>query len=358
VTTSRPTTSQSTTSRPTTSRPSPAQPTAAEPFSVAGTSPAWRAAAETWAREAVERLGARVTGVEQPRVRPWSTQLVVATTRGRFWFKACCPAQAFEPALQALLADLVPGAADAPVVVDAARSWLLTADRGATLREDREPTVDDWAAVLAAWVAVQRAVAAHREAVLAVGVPDCSPATVLERFELMLARLRALPAGHPSRPDAGIAARLEAARPRVASAAARLADDALPATLQHGDLHPGNVFATAAGLRVFDLGDAQWAHPLEALVVPRAVIEAAGLDPAPPLAAARAAWRAAGGDAGGAAGPTDDAGWDALLRAAGVTHAVNRSLTWWDCLAGATEDEVTDWGEAPLRHLSRVLEGG
>ncbi|MFP3712873.1 phosphotransferase [Puerhibacterium sp. TATVAM-FAB25] len=342
-----------TTAPQTTAEPSP-EPSAAEPFSVAVSSPAWRAAAEAWVRDALEHLGARVTGVEQPRVRPWSTQLVVETTRGRFWFKACCPAQAFEPALQALLADLVPGAADAPVAVDAARGWLLTADRGATLREDHEPTVDDWAAVLAAWVGVQRAVAAHREAVLAVGVPDCSPATVPERFELVLARLRALPAGHPSRPDAGTVARLEAARPRVAAAAALLGADTLPVTLQHGDLHPGNVFATAAGLRVFDLGDAQWAHPLEALVVPRAVVDAAGLDPAPALAAARAAWAAAGGPAG----PADDAVWDALLRAAGVTHAVNRSQTWWDCLAGATEDEVADWGEAPLRHLSRVLEDG
>ncbi|WP_201308735.1 phosphotransferase [Puerhibacterium puerhi] len=334
-----------TTPQPTAAEPTATNPAAAEPFSVTVATPGWRAAAEAWVRDAVGRRDARVTGVEQPRVRPWSTQLVVDTTAGRFWFKACCPAQAFEPALQALLADLVPGAADAPVAVDADRGWLLTADRGATLREDHEPTPDDWAAVLTAWVAVQQALAAHRDAVLAVGVPDCSPATVPARFDLMLARLRALPAAHPSHPDPDAAARLEAARPRVAAAAGLLAADPLPASLQHGDLHPGNVFATPGGLRVFDLGDAQWAHPLEALVVPRAVIGASGLDPAPALAAARAAWGAA-----------DDAGWDALLRAAGVTHAVNRSLTWWDCLVGATDAEVADWGEAPLRHLSRVLE--
>jgi hypothetical protein len=328
-------------------RPTAPHPSAAA-FSLAVRAPAWRAAAEAWVRGAVGALGGAVAAVDQPRVRPWSTQLVVDSSAGRFWFKACCPAQAFEPALQALLADLVPGAADAPVALDAERGWLLTADRGATLREVREPTAGDWAAVLAAWVAVQRAVAAHREAVLAVGVPDCSPATVPARFELMLARLRELPAGHPSRPDAATAARLETARPRVAAAAALLADDVLPASLQHGDLHPGNVFATAEGLRVFDLGDAQWAHPLEALVVPRAVMAAAGIDPAAALAAARSAW--------GAAAPADDAGWEALLRAAAVTHAVDRSQTWWDCLAGATDAEVADWGEAPLRHLSRVLD--
>lgn len=330
----------------------------AAPFSVAVTAPAWRAAAEAWAAEAVARLGGAVTAVEQPRVRPWSTQLVVGSSAGRFWFKASCRAQAFEPALQDLLARLLPGDVDRPVAADARRGWMLTADRGATLREDHEPTPDDWAAVVGTWARVQRAVADRRADVLATGVPDCSPATVPARFDSMLGLLRALPAGHPARPDAGLAERLAAARPRVEAAAHHLAADPLPVTLQHGDLHPGNVFAAPDGLRLFDLGDAHWAHAAEALAVPCAVMAAAGLDPRPAVDAFRAAWDDVGpgatSDAASGAGP--DAAWEATWRAARVAQAVNRAETWWGCLAQATDAEVADWGEAPLRHLGRVLE--
>ena len=45
-----------------------------------------------------------------------------------------------------------------------------------------------------------------------------------------------------------------------------------------------------------------------------------------------------------------------LMRAAVVTQPVNRSLTWWECLAEATEEEWREWGEAPVRHLANVLE--
>jgi hypothetical protein len=322
----------------------------AAPFSVTVTSTAWRAAAEAWVADAVGRLGGAVSAVEQPRVRPWSSQFVVGSSAGRFWFKAGCRAQAFEPALQDLLGRLVPADVDRPVAADPHRGWMLTADRGATLHEDHQPTPDDWAAVVGTWARVQRAVAGHRADVLATGVPDCSPTTVPARFDRMLGVLRALPAGHPARPDDGLAARLAAARPRVEAAARHLAADPLPVTLQHGDLHPGNVFATPGGLRLFDLGDAQWAHAAEALAVPCAVMAAAGLDPRAAVDAFRAAWRAPGSD------PHTDPGWDATRRAARVTQAVNRADTWWRCLEQATEAETADWGEAPLRHLSRVLE--
>jgi len=58
----------------------------------------WRVAAEAWTTERLAERGIDVTGpIEQPRVRPWSTQLVVPTTAGRVWFKGNCRALAFEP---------------------------------------------------------------------------------------------------------------------------------------------------------------------------------------------------------------------------------------------------------------------
>ncbi|WP_369371645.1 phosphotransferase [Promicromonospora sp. Populi] len=318
------------------------------PFSQLVRGSAWRSEAEGWVADAVGGLGARITGVTQPRVRPWSTQLVVETTRGRFWFKANCAASAFEPQLQSVLAGLAPGDVDQPVAIDAERGWMLTADRGATLPESREPTPDDWVAVVRAWAGLQHLVASDRDELLAAGLPDCGPETVPTRFDDLLGRLTTLPAGHPSHLDGSGATRLARARYLVEDAAATLADGPFPVTLQHGDLHPWNVFLVDGSLRIFDFGDTQWAHPLESLMVPRAVVEAAGRIPWEPIQTAfLKTWEL----------PVEAGAMVELLRAAQVTHAVNRASSWWDALAEATDAERDDWGEAPARHLARVVEG-
>ncbi|MEA5119258.1 MAG: phosphotransferase [Propionicimonas sp.] len=129
--------------------------------------------------------------------------------------------------------------------------------RGRTLGADHEPTLDDWRLVVERAADLQRAVAGHRDAMLATGLPDCAPGTVLERFDAVYERLRTMPVGHPSRLTDEEAALLADRRGSVAAAGDLLVDAALPDTLQHGDLHPGNVFACDRGL--FDFGDAQWA---------------------------------------------------------------------------------------------------
>lgn len=328
-------------------------------FSDTVTSTAWRTAATTWITAALAGRGARVVAApEQPRVRPWSTQLVVDTETGRYWFKAACRSASFEPALQALLAEIAPDAVDAPVAVDAERGWLLTADRGATLRERREPDALDWAVLLTRYAHLQQAVVRHGDALRATGLPDCSPGTVPARLDAVLDLLESFPAGHPARLADPTATRLREARAAVETAAATLGGSPLPSSLQHGDLHPGNVFEVDGALRVFDLGDAQWAYPLEVLEVSSAVARHAGTDWEPVERAYRRAWDTWCAERGlPPAGAADGApSWDGLRHAAGVTHAVNRSWAWCGALAEATEAEWADWGEAPGRHLAKVLE--
>lgn len=122
----------------------------------------------------------------------------------------------------------------------------------------------------------------------------------------------------------------------------------MPTTLQHGDLHPGNVFAVEGALRIFDFGDAQWACALEALCTPRAVLRGGTISWDVVQRAYLEAYEidAAVGEV------------DRLLRAAATTEAVNRSLTWWGAVAQAADTELDDWGEGPARHLLRVLDQG
>jgi len=314
------------------------------PFSERVAHDDWRHAAERWTRDELAARGIEVTGtIEQPRIRPWSTQLTIPTDVGRVWFKANCGYMSFEPALQQVLAGLVPDAVDEPYAIDAARGWMLTIDRGATLGDAAEPTLEDWRRVLAGAATVQRVVADHEDALLATGLPDCRPATVLDRYDRMVEMFSMLPDPHPAHVSAQLRADLTAARPRLVAAVAELEESSLPTTWQHGDLHPWNVFA--ADGRFFDLGDGQWAHAAELLSVPHGTIaQQATLSWPDALAAYAEAWEVS----------TDDLA--SQLRATAVTQPVNRTLLWWGCLQEATAAEWTQWGEGVLHHLRRVLE--
>lgn len=304
----------------------------------------WRREAEGWTRAQLERGGIEVTGaIEQPRIRPWSTQLTIPTSHGRVWFKANCPYLGFEPQLQSVLAGIAPAAVDAPYAVDADRGWMLTIDRGVTLGDSVEPTVDDWQRVLRGAANLQRVVVAHEDAVLATGIPDCRPSTVVNRFDRLVDVFSALPEHHPAHVTAELRDRLLAVRSQVVDAAAVLEASSLPSTWQHGDLHPWNVFA--ADGRLFDFGDGQWAHAAELLSVPYGWIMQRG----------EISWdRLLGEYAEG--WDVSEAELESQWLATGLTQPVNRTLLWWGCLQEATAAEWSQWGEAILHHLTRVLE--
>lgn len=318
------------------------------PFSERVTGTEWRGEVEAWIREQLDRHGDTMTGpIEQPRVRPWSTQLTVPTTAGLLWFKASCAALAFEPRLHDELAALAPGSVDVAYATQSDRGWLLTRDRGATLGDSHEPTAEDWRRLLSEAATLQRTLATASERMLATGLPDCSPPTVVDRFDRLVEVLAALPEDDPSHLDSDLGARLRGRRPAIADAAQELEDSRLPSTWQHGDLHPWNAFAVAPGsLRVFDFGDAQWAHATELLSVPYGwIAQRTTLVWAEVVEAYCDAWDMT---------PSD---LEPQWVASGLTQPVNRAMTWWGCLAEASAAELAEWGKAPLHHLSRVLDG-
>ncbi|GAA1745137.1 phosphotransferase [Aeromicrobium alkaliterrae] len=303
----------------------------------------WHQAARSWIAAHLD--GAEIVSVEQPRIRPWSTQLRVETSRGRHWFKALPPGAAYEAGLHALLADLAPDDVARPVAVDAARGWILDVDHGPTWREQRAATTADWQSLMARVARLQQRLARHGDAILATGLPDCRPSRTVDLFDRFVTLFAELEPDHPCHLDAGVASDLRDQRPRVETAAARLVASPLPSTLQHGDLHTDNVFASPEGLRLFDFGDAQWAHALEVLAVPRGVIDADEGDVRwePVLAAYAAEWDLTPDDL------ADD------LSATWTTQSVHRCLTWWRALSSASAAEWSEWGVGPVHHLTRVL---
>ncbi len=309
---------------------------------------AWLVEATQWIHEALAGAGRRVTGeVEQSRIRPWSTQLVVPSDAGTVWFKANCASAAFEPAVHRALAGLEPTEVEAPLAIDARRGWMMTADRGKTLGDSHEATLEDWQAVLATAAGVQRRLADRGAVLTGAGLPDCSPRTVPARYAWLVDVLEGLPVDHPSHLPSDEACSLRSRSGTIEAAVDALLAAPLPSSLQHGDLHPWNVFVVDGALRFFDFGDAQWAHVLEVLAVPYGYSTRVTHHPwASLLDAYAAVW----------ADLVDRASLESLLAPAMVTHAVNRSYTWWGAIRGAQPSELAEWGDSPLYYLRMAHE--
>ena len=220
--------------------------------------------------EAADWFGSQLTGagmilvgpIEETRIRPWSVVLTARTNQGRYWFKANCPVLRFEAGLVSALSRLVPGRVLEPLAIDPGRGWMITPDGGRTLKEVGV-TADAFERTLSEYGALQRAICRSEDDVIATGVPVVLPDQTSDRLERQLRELAALPSDHPLHVGDDVINRTAAVRRTLATAAEQLADVALPASLQHNDLHPGNAFVPADGesLRFFDFGDALWSHP-------------------------------------------------------------------------------------------------
>ncbi|TDC77578.1 aminoglycoside phosphotransferase family protein [Micromonospora sp. KC606] len=249
------------------------------------TDPRWRDSALAWITDALGRRGRRVTGPVEPRVRPWSLVWRVPTDGGDAWFKANNPGTRHEAALLAALARLTPGQVLEPVAVDTRRGWALLPDGGPSLRDTLGGGQDltHWERLLPRYAALQATVAPHAGELLAAGVPDHRPERLPGLFAALLDDTEALLLGTAAGLDSGSYERLRAYRTEFAGLCRRLVEVGVPVSIQHDDLHDGNVFVADDGYRFFDWGDASVAHPFGTLLVTlRSVAHAHGLDPGDP----------------------------------------------------------------------------
>jgi hypothetical protein len=224
----------------------------------------WRASALGWVEGRLAAHGLRATGGLQVRLRPWSV-LVRVPVEGReaVWFKANPPASAFEGPLTAALARWAPGHVLEPLAVDPGRGWSLLPDGGDLFRQvlSRETVEPEaWTDLLRQYAGMQRALIPHARAMERLGVPSARTRDLPEVFDKLLARNTLLG------PDART--RLGALRPRLVDWCAELAALGIEDSLDHADLHDGQLFRPAPGrFTFFDWGDAAVSHPFCSLRV-------------------------------------------------------------------------------------------
>ncbi|MGW2419664.1 phosphotransferase [Streptomyces sp. NPDC001709] len=226
---------------------------------------AWRASALDWVVEQLAVHGLRASGELKVRLRPWSVLVRMPVVgRDTVWFKTNPPASAFEGPLTAVLARWVPEFVLEPLAVDAERAWVLLPDGGELFRDvlARAPVEPrTWEELLGRYASMQRALTGHVAEIERLGVPAARTLDLPGVFDTLLARSTAL------RPEAR--ARLERLRPRLADWCAELASLGIEDTLDHADLHDGQLFHPAPGrFTFFDWGDAAVSHPFCSLRIP------------------------------------------------------------------------------------------
>jgi len=230
---------------------------------------AWRARAIAWIRRRLRDRATAITGeIEQVHVVAWSTAFRVPTDRGIVYFKATWPPQRYEAAVSSALALWRP--ADVGVVLDAdgRRGWLLLDDAGAKLRDilAQRRDLTHWKRVLPRYAELQLATARHVPELLGLGVPDRRSSVLADRYEQLLDERGPLRIGLLEGLSRANTLRLRGLVPRVREWCEEVGGT-IPDTIQHDDLHDGQVFLRDGAYRILDWGDACVSHPFCSMTV-------------------------------------------------------------------------------------------
>ncbi|MBS2965755.1 phosphotransferase [Actinocrinis puniceicyclus] len=265
---------------------------------------------------------------------------------GTAWFKANPPGSAFEPGLLGALSRLAPHMVPPPLAVDTRRAWMLSMDAGSRLgellRRDADPA--HLTVLLRRYAHLQLELAARPEELLALGLPDLRPAVLPERLAALLDDPAVRAALRPGQVRA-----LRDFAPVLARRCRQLEGFGFAASLDHGDLHPNNVFGCADGALAFDWGDASLTHPFSSLLV---LLRAGGrFFGAEGLAALRSAYLEPWLEAGYGPGEVRRAA-DLAVRLAPVA----RAMAWGRVFACFTDADEPNANQA--RRLLHLLAAG
>lgn len=161
---------------------------------------------------------------------------------------------------------------------------MLVPDGGTTLRQEleRAPELGRWERVLGQHAAAQRALVPRAQDMIDLGVQDLRPATLPERVAALLEGDAAMMLDQPGGMTGAERDRMRRALERLPEQCAALSGAGIGSSLQHDDLHDGNVLVSAGKTVVFDWGDAYVGHPFAVLLITlRHIAEHPGLAAGP-----------------------------------------------------------------------------
>jgi hypothetical protein len=125
--------------------------------------------------------------------------------------------------------------------------------------------IGPWNPVISLYAELQVELAHHVEEFIALGVPDCRLAALPAIYARLLADEASLMIDQPKGLTSTEVTALKALTPRFTQICEELAAFGIPASLNHGDFHDGNVLRQNGRITFFDWGDAKISHPFVSL---------------------------------------------------------------------------------------------
>ncbi len=196
--------------------------------------------------------------------RPWSRVWKLTTATRPLYCKAVAPFMSAELALTAQLHRSHPDLIPEPLAMDSGKGWLLARDGGPLMRTffESTPRPEPWFRILADYARLQIDWMEHSISLRSLGIPDRSTASLANQvLPLIDLALEVEVEDEDDRLRAEHRPLLEDLLGEWDLFAESLYPGDLSDTLNHGDLHDGNITWQAGQGRIFDWGDASLSHP-------------------------------------------------------------------------------------------------
>jgi hypothetical protein len=241
--------------------------TPVHPLRPAWSRPGWFAGAREW-MDCVLRDHGIETMSPPIQVRAWgrSTVLCATTSAGDFYLKAVPPMFTYELSVTNLLSRRFPDAGARVLATDSARGWFLTAELPGKPLEtiDRRAT---WESAFRSLAEMQMITATMLDEFVEAGCPTRSIRGLRGALTTIVHDDALRLAGEPAGLSNDDIEMLRSALPRLIDACDELDMFGVPLTIEHGDLHPGNVVVDDDEIRFFDWSDCAISHPFFSLVL-------------------------------------------------------------------------------------------
>ena len=242
--------------------------------------PGWFDLASDWTRRALTDAGLGVA-VEIRQLRNWASSCVLRarTPQGEFYFKALPDSARVEWAVTMWLANVYPDVTPRIVASERDHRWLLMAACAGRMLEEVHD-VADWETGATRYARLQADCVARVDELVELGCPPRDVDGLSRSMATLLHDTAALRCGETDGLTRAECDRLRQSLPLLQRRCDELATYRIAATIEHGDLWPGNIFVAGPTAVVIDWEDVAVGHPFFSLAPLQVGLANAGLDSA------------------------------------------------------------------------------
>ncbi len=244
------------------------------------TRPGWLDGANDWIARVLADAGLGAV-VEICQLRNWASSCVLRarTQRAEFYFKALPRSARVEMTVATWLAEQYPDVVPRIVAAEREHRWLLMAVCPGHKLEDVKD-IARWEIGAMRYARLQADCATRIDELAALGCGTRDLEVLARSIASLIDDVGALAGSEPGGLTPAECDRLHDALPGLVRRCDELAGYAVPRSIEHGDLWPGNIFVTETTAAVIDWEDVAIGHPFFSIAPLSVGLVNAGLDTA------------------------------------------------------------------------------